>query len=189
MRHFVANRCRYVSATFLPNREIPDLCQNEEGFTMAFRFTDFSHYRVLETRRAEETQALGERIAQLLGPGDLITLRGDLGAGKTTLTQGIARGLGAKDAVTSPTFVLMLEYSGRVPLLHLDAYRLENLHEDELGDAGIWDFLERRDAVKIVEWPERIEAWLPRPRLEIEMKNAGENAREIVLRTDETFFK
>jgi tRNA threonylcarbamoyladenosine biosynthesis protein TsaE len=146
---------------------------------------NFAWSHTVQTSGPAETQNLGERIAQALLPGDLITLRGGLGAGKTTLTQGIACGLETEESVTSPTFVLMLEYSGRVPLLHLDAYRLENPSEDELGDAGIWDLLERTDAVKLIEWPERLEGWLPRPRLDLHLEALDENTRRITLSSNE----
>ena len=78
------------------------------------------------TSSVEETQAVGEQLGQSLRPGDVVALRGELGSGKTTLIQGIARGLGrAPESIKSPTFVLMREYSGEVPLIHIDGYRLE----------------------------------------------------------------
>jgi tRNA threonylcarbamoyladenosine biosynthesis protein TsaE len=116
------------------------------------------------TRSADETRALGEQLGQLLLPGDLVTLSGELGAGKTTFVQGLARALGIHSSVVSPTFVLIIEHDGPVPLLHLDAYRLESMCYDAIRDAGVVDLLERQDAIKIVEWPERIADWLPVPR-------------------------
>ena len=118
------------------------------------------------TRSADETRAVGAWLASRLRPGDLVLLSGDLGAGKTTFAQGLARALNVEEGVTSPTFVLMLEYPGSPPLLHLDAYRLEKrdgspFEEDDLREAGIFDFLSRRDAIKLVEWPERIADFLP----------------------------
>lgn len=130
------------------------------------------------TRDAAQTRSLGESIGQQLLPGDLITLQGELGAGKTTMVQGIARGLGIEENATSPTFVLIVEHEGKIPLLHLDAYRLENrsgepICYDALRDAGVLDLLDREDAVKIVEWPERIADVLPRPRFQIRIQGGA----------------
>ena len=130
------------------------------------------------THDAAQTRSLGELIGQRLLPGDLITLQGELGAGKTTMVQGIARGLGIKENATSPTFVLIVEHEGKIPLLHLDAYRLENrsgepICYDALRDAGVLDLLDREDAVKIVEWPERIADVLPRPRFQIRIQSGA----------------
>ncbi|HVF10028.1 MAG TPA: tRNA (adenosine(37)-N6)-threonylcarbamoyltransferase complex ATPase subunit type 1 TsaE [Abditibacteriaceae bacterium] len=116
---------------------------------------------------AAETSDLGESISRRLRPGDLVTLSGPLGAGKTTLVQGVARGLGILTPATSPTFVLIIEHAGSIPLLHLDAYRLESKCFDAIRDAGVTDFLDRDDAVKLVEWPERIADFLPAPDLAI----------------------
>lgn len=137
------------------------------------------------TRAADETRALGESLARVLRAGDLVTLQGELGAGKTTLVQGVAKGLGVVEDAVSPTFVLIVEHAGRLPLLHLDAYRLENrsgepICYDALRDAGVLDLLDREDAVKIVEWPERIMDVLPTPRFQIRIgRDAGEGERQI----------
>lgn len=131
-----------------------------------------------------QTQKIGENLGARLKPGDLVTLQGSLGAGKTTFTQGLARGLGIAQNVTSPTFVLMTEYSGRVPLVHLDAYRLENACYDAVRDAGVLDFLERDDAVQVVEWPECIMDWLPTPRFTIRFEN-GETENERIIEITE----
>jgi len=137
------------------------------------------------TASASATRALGEQLAQQLAPGDLVTLQGELGAGKTTLVQGIARGLGIKETATSPTFVLILEHMGNIPLLHLDAYRLENrggepICYDALRDAGVLDLLAREDAVKIVEWPERISDVLPVARFEIRISEGATEDERII---------
>ena len=150
-----------------------------------------SKTRTQTTRSADETRAFGEQLARQLSPGDLVTLQGELGAGKTTLVQGIARGLGIEETATSPTFVLILEHDGKIPLLHLDAYRLENrsgepMGYDALRDAGVLDLLDRQDAVKIVEWPERIEAVLPIPRFQIRISE-GETEDERVIGISEPF--
>jgi tRNA threonylcarbamoyladenosine biosynthesis protein TsaE len=141
--------------------------------------------RCIITQNADDTRALAQELASELAPGDLLTLQGELGAGKTTFTQGLARGLGVDEEATSPTFVLIVEHQGRIPLLHLDAYRLENrsgepICYDALRDAGVLDLLERDDAVKVVEWPERIADCLPAPRFAIRLSHGErENERAI----------
>lgn len=130
---------------------------------------------------ASSLRAWGEALGARLNPGDIVTLSGPLGAGKTTLTQGLARALGIREDVTSPTFVLMNEYPGTPPLLHLDAYRMENLGWDELRDAGLEEFLGRTDAVRIVEWPSMIAPWLPRAQWNITISIEGDGRRVDVL--------
>lgn len=120
-----------------------------------------------QTQNADETRQCAAELAATLQPGDLITLSGPLGAGKTTFVQGLARGLGCPSAVTSPTFVLMSEHQGRLPLSHVDAYRLENLCYDAIRDTGVLDTIEHGEGVTVIEWPERIEEFLPRPRYAI----------------------
>ena len=93
------------------------------------------------THNEIETEALGETLARRLGPGDVVAYRGDLGAGKTAFTRGLARGLGCTGRVTSPTFTVVNEYEGRLPLFHFDLYRLEG--EDALYDVGWEDYLDR----------------------------------------------
>jgi tRNA threonylcarbamoyladenosine biosynthesis protein TsaE len=123
----------------------------------------------------DETAALGERIGAILEPGDVLLLQGELGAGKTCLTQGVARGLGIAGPVCSPTFVLVGEYEGRLHLYHADLYRLENplevadLDLDRSSESG----------VLIVEWPERAPEWLPREHLLVKFEHAGPSARRI----------
>ena len=139
---------------------------------------------IFSTQSADETRALGAKLGQLLQPGDLVTLSGALGAGKTTFVQGLARALDIESSVVSPTFVLIIEHDGKVPLLHLDAYRLESLCYDAIRDAGVVDLLEREDAVKIVEWPERIADWLPVPRAAVTfVPGTDENQRRIEITT------
>ncbi len=102
---------------------------------------------------AGETQALGERLGALLEPGDVLVLTGDLGAGKTQLTKGIARSMGVAGEVTSPTFALEAVHEGaEMPLYHFDLYRLQSA--DELGDAGLWDAL-GGDGPCVIEWGEQ----------------------------------
>ncbi len=125
------------------------------------------------------TRALGERLGRAAVAGDVIALSGPLGAGKTELARGIARGLGVVGPVSSPTFVLVAEHEGRLPLFHLDGYRLAS-PEDALG-AGLLD--ERRAAgVTVVEWAERLSAALPVGRLEIRLDGSGDDPRTLVCR-------
>ena len=107
------------------------------------------------THAPEETEKLGERLASVLVPGDIIAYYGDLGAGKTAFTRGLAKGLGILDPVTSPTYTIVNEYlQGRMPLFHFDMYRLESA--DDLFDIGWEDYLER-GGVCAVEWSENVE--------------------------------
>ena len=109
----------------------------------------------ITTHSADETQALGQRLAKRLLPGDVIAYFGDLGAGKTALTRGIAQGLGVTDLVTSPTYTIVNEYlTGRIPLFHFDMYRLGS--SDELFDIG-WEHYLARGGVCAVEWSENVE--------------------------------
>ena len=121
----------------------------------------------VRTTTAEETRALGTALAPLLRLHDVILLTGELGAGKTTLVQGIARGLGAQEHVASPTFTLVREYvSGRIPIAHVDVYRLDRVQE--VVDLAL-DELEDGDCVLIVEWGDAVEELLPEDRLVLEM--------------------
>lgn len=109
----------------------------------------------ITTHSADETQALGQKLASRLAPGDVIAYFGDLGAGKTAFTRGLAQGLGITDPVTSPTYTIVNEYlSGRIPLFHFDMYRLGS--SDELFGIGWEDYL-ARGGVCAVEWSENVE--------------------------------
>ena len=119
---------------------------------------------------AEETELIGERLASLLEAGDVLTLEGELGAGKTTFTKGIAKGLGIKRTVNSPTFTIVKEYEGRLPLYHMDVYRLE--YSDE--DIGFDEYF-NGDGVSVVEWAQFIEDYLPIDRLDIRIKYNGDS--------------
>lgn len=114
----------------------------------------------------EQTRRIGAAVSSLLRPGDVVSLGGELGAGKTCFTQGIATGLGIGDHVTSPTFVIMREYAGHVPLVHLDVYRFERLND--LVDLGAEEVF-RPEAVAVVEWGDHVEALLPRSHLRIDL--------------------
>ena len=125
----------------------------------------------------EETEAFALKLAELVEPQYTITLEGDLGAGKTTFTQSFAKGLGVKRTVNSPTFTIMKQYEGRLPLNHLDVYRLADSDED-LG----WDEIFYGDAVTVVEWAHLIEDELPKERLAIEITRLDETSRKFVLK-------
>ena len=132
-----------------------------------------------QTRRAEETQAVGERLAERLRPGDVVALTGELGAGKTCFTQGITRGLGVTGRVVSPTFVLVNEYRGRLPVHHVDAYRTESL--TELLDLGL-DELFSGDGVTIVEWADKLLPLLPARAIHVHIEGVGDEPRTITVR-------
>jgi tRNA threonylcarbamoyladenosine biosynthesis protein TsaE len=136
--------------------------------------------RCVRSRSPAETQAFGRSLGELLRAGDVVALSGPLGAGKTCLVQGIAAGLGVDRSVpvTSPTFVLVAEYPGRLWLRHADFYRVESYAR--LEDAGFDDLL-AGDAVVVVEWPERFPDALPPDRLELTLE-AGAGAEERTLR-------
>lgn len=132
---------------------------------------------------ADDTRHLGRLLGRRLHPGDLVTLEGPLGAGKTCLVQGLCQGLEVPENAVSPTFVLMVEHQGRCPVLHLDAYRLENLCFDALCDAGMLDFVNRDDAVRVVEWPERVREFLPAPTAAL-LLQFGEQPEERLITLD-----
>jgi tRNA threonylcarbamoyladenosine biosynthesis protein TsaE len=134
----------------------------------------------IETSSAEETAAAGERLAQRLGPGDVVALTGDLGAGKTCFTQGLARGLGVRGRVVSPTFVLVNEYRGRLPVHHVDAYRTESM--TELLDLGL-DELFAGDGVTVIEWAEKLLPLLPPATIHVHIEGVGDEPRVISIAT------
>lgn len=129
---------------------------------------------IIEVNSSEETEMFAAKLAKYLQHGDLLTLEGGLGAGKTTFTKGLAKGLGIKRMVNSPTFTILKQYSGDLNLNHLDVYRLENSEED-IG----FDELFTDEAVTVVEWAQFIEDYLPKERLEIIMERLSENTRAI----------
>lgn len=126
------------------------------------------------TSGPSDTERAGQALAPLLRAGDVVALSGDLGAGKTHLVQGVAAGLGVPDAVTSPTFNIMLVHRGRLPLYHLDLYRLE--HEEELIDIDFFETLEG-DGVSMVEWGDRFPHALPPEHLRVEIHRLGGDDR------------
>ena len=130
------------------------------------------------TKSPEETETVGFRLGKELKPNTVLAFTGDLGAGKTAFTRGLARGLGATERVTSPTYTIVNEYlSGRLPLFHFDMYRLSC--SDELWDIGWEDYLSR-GGVCAVEWSENVEDALENP-VQICIQKLGENTRKITI--------
>ncbi|NQD66395.1 tRNA (adenosine(37)-N6)-threonylcarbamoyltransferase complex ATPase subunit type 1 TsaE [Bacillus haikouensis] len=129
------------------------------------------------TNTPEETGEFAERLARYLEAGDVITLEGDLGAGKTTFTKGLAKGLGVKKTVNSPTFTIIKEYKGRMPFYHMDVYRLD----DSFEDLGFDEYFEG-EGVTVVEWAHLIEDQLPQELLSLSIHREGDTTRKIVLK-------
>ncbi len=128
----------------------------------------------------EETEAAGKRLGMRLGPGDVVALVGELGAGKTCFIQGLVRGLGVTTRATSPTFVLINQYRGRVPVYHVDAYRTESLAE--LQDLGLPELF-AGDGVTVVEWADKLLPLLPPGTIEVTIAGLGDEPRKITIRT------
>jgi len=132
----------------------------------------------LVTHSAEQTQKLGTSIGRLAEPGDIFFLIGELGAGKTCLTQGIAYGLDIQEYTLSPSFVIMRELHGRLPLFHMDFYRLDDIAE--IGDLGLDDYLYGQ-GVCVIEWANKGITILPEDHLLIKIDYLGENERSFVI--------
>lgn len=139
--------------------------------------------RHITTKSAEETQALGKQLAGEILPGTLLCLVGDLGAGKTTLVQGLLEGLGAERPYVSPTFVIMKQYDLVTPsvtnirrVYHADAYRVQ---EKDFTEIGFAEWCADEDGLVILEWPERIVTLLPENRIDITITSLSETEREI----------
>lgn len=139
----------------------------------------------LVTESPEETVALGIKVGHRLPPGSVVTFTGNLGSGKTTLIRGICRGLQVDQHVTSPTFTLINEYAGKMPVYHFDFYRLSN--PMELHDIGIEEYF-YGDGVCLIEWPEIVSDILPQNRIDINLTahfaEGLENKRSIVIRSN-----
>ena len=130
------------------------------------------------TNSPEETETVGQQLGKYLQPGAVIAYLGDLGAGKTAFTRGLARGLGATEPVTSPTYTIVNEYlSGRIPLFHFDMYRLGS--SDDLWDIGWEDYLER-GGVCAVEWSENVADAMENP-ITVRIEKLGEGSRRITI--------
>ena len=131
--------------------------------------------QTFKTENPEETQTLGEKLGKTLKRGDVIALVGDLGTGKTCLTQGIARGVGiaSDEVVNSPSYILINEYNGEIPIYHIDLYRLED--SEEIAELGLSEYIES-DGICIIEWAERMSDLLPDTCIQIHITLADTNA-------------
>lgn len=139
------------------------------------------------SKGVEETQKLGYKLGKLLKKGDVICLTGDLGAGKTTFTKSIAKGLEVNEEVTSPTFIIINEYDGRLPVYHFDVYRIMDI--EEMYEIGYEEYF-YGDGVCIVEWASQIEELIPKEHLWIEIKlGDSENSREFHFKPTTEHFK
>jgi tRNA threonylcarbamoyladenosine biosynthesis protein TsaE len=130
------------------------------------------------SRSPQQTQAIGERLGGGLGPGAVVACLGELGAGKTCFVQGLVRGLGAVAEATSPTFVLVNQYRGRLPIYHLDAYRIDTL--SDLLEIGVEEML-HGDGVTVIEWADKLLPLLPPHTITVRISGLGEEPREIVV--------
>ncbi|HDQ99214.1 MAG TPA: tRNA (adenosine(37)-N6)-threonylcarbamoyltransferase complex ATPase subunit type 1 TsaE [candidate division WOR-3 bacterium] len=135
---------------------------------------------VYQTQSAAETIALGRALAEELCPGDVVAFHGDLGSGKTTMIKGIAAGLGVEETVLSPSFVIVTEYRGRLPVYHVDLYRLAG--SAELGTDELEDYLEG-EGVCLIEWAERVGNALPDRTIRVRIEYEGEGRRVWVERS------
>ncbi len=133
----------------------------------------------ISTQSAEETRGAGERLAGSLGPGDVVALTGELGAGKTCFVQGLTRGLGAGAWATSPTFVLVNEYRADLPIHHVDAYRVAG--PAEMVDVGLLELIDG-DGVTVIEWADRVASLLPERTIHVAIDGVGDEPRTISIR-------
>ena len=136
--------------------------------------------QTFKTHSPTETQTLGEQLGKTLKSGDVIALIGDLGTGKTCLTQGIARGIGIApdEVVSSPSYILINEYNGTIPIYHIDLYRLETAAE--IAELGLMEYMDS-DGICIIEWAERMEHALPENHMRIDIRWEDENVRHFTV--------
>jgi len=133
----------------------------------------------MTSNSAEETINTGIEIGSKLKAGDIVALKGNLAAGKTTITKGIALSLGIEEEVTSPTYTLISEYEGKIPLYHMDMYRIESIEEFEMLGA---DDLLFGKGVSVIEWSERIEEYLPEDHIVIDIQRQDDGKRHITVK-------
>ena len=129
----------------------------------------------------EETLLAGEEFSRTLKEGDVVALNGDLGAGKTVFVKGIAKGLHIADIVTSPTFTILREYKGSLPLYHFDVYRISD--PEEMFEIGFSEYLDGT-GVSVIEWAEKVKELLPERTIQVLIKKNGNNKREIIIHDD-----
>ena len=139
------------------------------------------HIKVL-SQSPEQTAQLAEKIGKIIPPGTVIAAFGDLGAGKTLFAAALARGMGVTEQVTSPTFIYYNEYVGRIPLCHIDAYRMENMSEEDKEQLGLIDCFAAEKAV-FVEWPQYIAQLLPKDTIRMQISR-GRNDKQRLIRFD-----
>ncbi|MFQ6067174.1 MAG: tRNA (adenosine(37)-N6)-threonylcarbamoyltransferase complex ATPase subunit type 1 TsaE [bacterium] len=139
------------------------------------------------TEDCEETQKLGEELGRSLPPGSVVALTGELGSGKTTLIQGIGKGLGIESLIKSPSFVIIHEYAGPVPLYHFDLYRIT--HQKEIISLGYQDYFYQKKGIVVIEWAEKIENVLPTEYLKIELEIMDLSKRRIALQAYGSFYR
>jgi tRNA threonylcarbamoyladenosine biosynthesis protein TsaE len=136
---------------------------------------------VAETASARETEALGARLAAALAPGDVVTVAGELGAGKTTFVRGACRALGVVRPISSPTYTIGHRYAGAIPVAHLDLYRVRGLRAEEWGDLEPYF----DGTIAFVEWPEHAGAWLPPVRAAVTLAHVDESHRRVTIESTE----
>ncbi len=138
--------------------------------------------QILHTTTSAETQEVARQFAAGLQMGDIIVLRGNLGAGKTTFVQGLAQGLGITKRIISPTFVIIRTYNNSVtvPFYHVDLYRLSG--EQDIEATGLLEILEKKDSIVAIEWPEKMGSLLPEKRREVSFDYVDENKRKITIK-------
>lgn len=134
--------------------------------------------------KQKETEAIAVKLAAILKPGDVICLSGDLGAGKTTFTKALGKALGVKEDITSPTFNLIQEYVGNLPLYHFDVYRM--MKPSEFRDLGAEEYF-NREGICVIEWANLVKEYLPERHIWIEIKWLDAKRREICITPSETF--
>ena len=132
----------------------------------------------IDTHSPEETRAIGEALGESARPGFVYLLSGELGTGKTTLTQGVLKGLRSDELARSPTFVLATQYEGRLPLYHVDLYRIDAV--SELGELGLDEYFEG-DGVSVVEWADKASDDMPKEHLSVHLEHSGESSRRLRL--------
>jgi tRNA threonylcarbamoyladenosine biosynthesis protein TsaE len=136
---------------------------------------------VVETATAAETEALGARVASGLGAGDVVSVAGELGTGKTTFVRGAARALGVSSPVNSPTFTIGHRYEAPVPVAHLDLYRIAHLDPEEWADLEPYF----DGTIAFVEWPEHAGGWLPPARARVTLGHVDETHRRVTIESDD----